>query len=63
MLCGLDAWGRTLKRKVDEKEKIQGKIIKEILQLSISTPYTGIKMQTGLCPAKENVEYKFKDAL
>ena len=45
---------------MDEIDKTQGKTIKRILQLLISTPYTGINMETELWSANENVEYRLR---
>ena len=50
---------------MDEIDKTQGKNDKAIVthivtQLLISTPYTGIDMETELWPANENVEYRLR---
>ena len=38
-------------------EKIQNQSLKKILQLSVTTPSTGLLMETGMWPAKERIEY------
>ena len=55
----LDAWGRILKRKIDDKEKKKrGKAIKQMVQLPISTPFAGIIMVNLVWLIKENAEYR-----
>ena len=38
-------------------EKIQNESLKKILQLPVTTPSTGLLMETGIWPAKERKEY------
>ena len=54
----LEAWGRILKRKIDDIAKIRGKAIKQMVQLPISTPFAGIIMVTLVWLIKENIEYR-----
>ena len=40
-----------------EKETIQGKTLKTIFKLPVSTAYTGILMETGIWPAEQRIQY------
>ena len=42
---------------IREIEKEQGKTLKRIFQLPVSTTYTGIIMETGIWPAKQKIQY------
>ena len=45
LLYGLDAWRKINKDEMNEKEKIQA--LKRIFNLTLSTSYVGLKMETG----------------
>ena len=45
---GMEAWTNIRSMEMREIEKIQGKALKRILQLPISTTCTGIIMETGI---------------
>ena len=38
-------------------EEIQNQSLKKILQLSVTTPSTGLQMKTSIWSAKERIEY------
>ena len=40
-----------------EIERIQGKALKRIFKLPVSTAYTGILMETGIWPAEQRIQY------
>ena len=40
-----------------EIERIQGKALKRIFKLPVSTAYTGILMETGIWPAEQKIQY------
>ena len=43
---------------MEEIEKIQGTILKNILKLRVTTPYIGLLKETGVWPAKERIKYQ-----
>ena len=57
ILYGFKAWGKILKSEMQAIEKIQNQSLKKILQLPVTTPSTGLLMETGIWPAKERIEY------
>ena len=58
MLYGLKTWGKIDKDEMNEIEKIQGKSLKQILNLPISISYIGLIMETGIWPANQRIQYK-----
>ena len=44
-------------RETDKTERMQRKGLKQLLQVPISTSFTGVLKKTGLWPAKEYLEY------
>ena len=40
-----------------EIERAQGKALKRIFKLPVSTAYTGILMETGIWPAEQRIQY------
>ena len=54
---GMEAWANIRSVEMREREKIQGKPLKRIFQLPVSTTYTGIIMETGIWPAKQKIQY------
>ena len=42
---------------MEEIERIQGKALKRIFKLPVSTVYTGILMETGIWTAEQRMEY------
>ena len=54
---GFEVWGKILKSEMQAIEKIQNQSLKKILQLPVTTPSTGLLMETGIWPAKERIEY------
>ena len=46
-----------LKHEMNEIEKIQGRALKRIFNLPISTSYIGLTMETGTWPANQRVQY------
>ena len=57
ILNGLAAWRRIMTRKIEEIERIQGKALKQLLQVPMSASATGVLMETGIWPAKEYLQY------
>ena len=54
-------WHRSMKMHKKERNKeietIQGKTLKRIFKLPVSTAYTGILMETGIWPAEQRIQY------
>ena len=42
---------------INEIEKIQGRALKRIFNLPISTSYIGLIMETGTWPANQRIQY------
>ena len=42
---------------MDELERIQGSVLKAVLNLPVTTPYLGILKETGIWPTKNRIEY------
>ena len=58
LLYGLEAWGKIDKSEMNEIEKIQGRALKRIFNLSISTSYMDLIMETGTWPAsRQRTQY------
>ena len=57
ILYGFKAWGKILKSEMQAIEKIQNQSSKKILQLPVTTSFTGLLMETGIWPEKERIEY------
>ena len=49
--------GENIKKWEQAIENIQNQSLKKILELPVTTPSTGLLMETGICPAKERIEY------
>ena len=49
LLYGLEAWGKIGKDEMNEVEKIQGRALKRIFNLPISTSYIDLIIETGTC--------------
>ena len=47
LLYGLETWAKIDKDEINEIEKIQGRALKRIFNLSIPTSYIGLIMTTG----------------
>ncbi len=54
----METWSNVTKKELEEIEKIQGEILKGLLELRSTTPYWGVLSETGLWPAKEVIRYK-----
>ena len=57
LIYGIEAWGCIKKEEMKEIERIQGKALKRIFKLPVSTAYTGILMETGIWPAEQRIQY------
>ena len=57
IFCGIHAWGRIKREEEKELEKLQSDMLKRILNLPLSTPYTGILMKTGIWPVMARINY------
>ena len=54
---GMEAWANIRSVEMKETEKLQGKTLKSISQLPLSTTYTVIIMETGIWPAEQKKQY------
>ena len=52
-----EAWGYIKKEETKGIERIQGKALKKIFQLPVSTSYIEILMKTGRWPAEQRIKY------
>ena len=52
-----EAWANIRSLEIRETVKVEGKTLKRIFQLPVSTTYTGIIMETGIWPAKSKIQY------
>ena len=57
LLHGLEAWGKIDKDEMNETEKIQGRELKRIFNVPISTTYIGLIMETGTWPVNQRIQY------
>ena len=57
LLYGMEAWKKLSKAEIQIVEKIQGKALKRIFRLLITTPYIGLIIETGVWPAEKTVNY------
>ena len=57
ILYGFEVWEEILKSEMRPTKKIQNQPLKKILQLPVAAPPTGLLMETGIWPAKEEIEY------
>ena len=53
LLYGLEVWGKIDKDEINGTEKVQGRALKRIFNLPISTSYIGLIMETGSWPANQ----------
>ena len=56
-LYGLEAWGKIDKDEMNEIEKIQGRALKRIFNLPISTSYIDLIIETGAWLANQRIQY------
>ena len=56
LLNWLEAWGKIDEDEMNEIENIQGRALKRILKLPISTSYTRLIMETGTWPANQRIQ-------
>ena len=57
ILYGIEAWGYLKKEEIKELERLQGKALKRIFHLPISTSNIGILMETGIWPVEQKLQY------
>ena len=57
LLYGMEAWKKLSKAEILNLEKIQGKALKRIFSLPITTPYIGLIIETGVWPAEQRINY------
>ena len=57
LLYGMEAWKTLSKAEIQNVEKIQGKALKRIFSLPITTPYIGLIIETGVWPAEQRINY------
>ena len=55
IITGIEAWGYIKKEETKEIERIQGKVLKRIFKLPLSTAYTEIWMETAIWPAEQRI--------
>ena len=53
ILYNLEAWVGMSEKEIEELESIQGKILRKLLELMVSTSYKGILMEIGIWPTKQ----------
>ena len=58
LLYGMEAWKKFSKAEIQQLEKIQGKALKRIFSLPITTPYIGLVIETGVWPAEQRINYR-----
>ena len=56
LLYGLEGWGEIDKEEMNEKEKIQRRALKRIINLPISTSYISLIIETGTWPANQRMQ-------
>ena len=56
LLYGLEGWGKIDKEEMNEKEKIQKRALKRIINLPISTSYISLIIETGTWPANQRMQ-------
>ena len=57
LLYGMEAWKKLSKAEIQNIEKIQGKALKRIFSLPITTPYIGLVIETGVSPVEQTINY------
>ena len=57
LLYGTEAWKKLLKVEIQHLEKVQGKALKRIFNLPITTPYIGLIIETGVWPTEQRINY------
>ena len=57
LLYGMEAWKKLSKGEIQNVEQIQGKALKRIFSLPITTPYIGLIIETGVWPAEQKINY------
>ena len=57
LLYGMEAGKKLSKAEIQNVEKIQGKALKMIFSLPITTPYIGLIIETGVWPAEQRINY------
>ena len=57
LLYGMEAWKKLSKAEFQHLEKIQGKPLKRIFNLPITTLYIGLIIETGVWPAEQRINY------
>ena len=55
MLYGMEAWKKLSRVEIQNIEKIQGKALKGVFSLPITTPYIGLIIETGVWPAEQRI--------
>ena len=54
---GLEAWATITKEQIKELDRKQGKILKGVFQLSITTSYIGLLMETSTYQVECSMQY------
>ena len=57
LLYGMEAWKKLSKGEIQNVEQIQGKALKRIFSLPITTPYIGLVIETGVWPSEQRRNY------
>ena len=58
ILYGSEAYAQITKEEMKELEKIQGEILRRILEVPKTTPYEALLMETGVVTMEARVDYK-----
>ena len=57
LLYGIETWKKLSKAEIQNVEKIQGKALKRMFSLPVTTPYIGLIIETGVWPAEQRINY------
>ena len=57
LLYKMESWNKLSKAEIQNLEKIQGKALQRIFNLSITTPYIGLIIEAGVWPAEQRINY------
>ena len=58
LLYGMKAWKKLSKVEIQQLEKIQGKSLKRIFSLPITTPCIGLITETGVWPVEQRINFR-----
>ena len=53
----METWKKLSKAEIQNPEQIQGKALKRIFSIPITTPYTGLIIEAGVWPAEQRINH------